>query len=374
MDAINSFISNSKVKGAGWLLLRLCWFLPLLGVVAAVNIAVDPSGLYTDGAQERRIAKELSAKERVSLWKDMDDRLLQKYMIEQMPSAPDTVILGSSHTMWLGKNVFPHGRTFNHSVYRAVLADYLGILEGYADKGAWPSRVVFELNPELLWSPGVSEQWLSLKKETDAMLERLGASSQKIRGPFLTQARLNIFSFSYFQKSLSLLLERRNPNDYFRLERGSETLLNDGRRLWAEEFRSRGQEEIHRLMARGRYQEPYARRSRQGPDQELESVFGSLVRYLKARHIKVTFCMLPLHPEQYQRFLESRPSRGIDLEGFERYYRGLAKRWEVEMAGSFDPAACGIDGDDFYDEEHIRNEVVDHMFQKKESACLIPWL
>ena len=37
----------------------------------------------------------------------------------------------------------------------------------------------------------------------------------------------------------------------------------------------------------------------------------------------------------------------------------------LEIIGSYDPAICNLDGKDFYDGDHIRNDVIERMFKQK---------
>jgi hypothetical protein len=244
------------------------------------------------------------------------------------------------------------------------LADYLGIFEGYARKNLYPSRVVLLLDPSLTLFPVVSERWVSIKEDASSMLQRLGVRSEKIKEPMIPQAWLNIFSFSYFQESVHTW-------------RGGGFLFKDGRHLWDTEFRSRGPEKSRRMTIRdiyhGRYAQTIGKQTK--PDQELEGILEDFIRYLTVHHIQVTLCLFPFHPEQYKSFLELQKRPGaLDIVGLEHYYHGLAQRLNLDIVGSYDPAACHLDGRDFYDGDHIRNEAVEKMFKQKGSVCSMPGL
>jgi hypothetical protein len=367
MDGTNLFISNFEISDARRLFVKILLFIPLLLMVVAVNILIDPAGLYRKMVHkyeqlEYHTAQALVKGENIRfVWRDIDDRLLQKYFIENMTSAPDIVILGSSHSMWLGDNIFLHKKVINNSVLRAALADYLGIFDGYVKKNLYPKRVVCLLDAQLIGSPMLSEGWLSIKDDTYDMLGRLGVHSEKIKPPVIRQAWLNAFSFSYFQESMKQLRYKHSP----RTNPSKELLFKDGRRSLG--FFSVYTEKNRAELVREFFYEKNGKMLNQmKPDKELEGILEAFIRYLMERHIQVTLCLLPFHPDVYESFFEpQKRSGGLDIVGVENYYRGLAQRLNLEIIGSYDPAVCNLEGKDFYDGDHIRDDAIERMFKQK---------
>ena len=327
MDGTNLFISNFEISDARRLFVKILLFIPLLLMVVAVNILIDPAGLYRKMVHkyeqlEYHTAQALVKGENIRfVWRDIDDRLLQKYFIENMTSAPDIVILGSSHSMWLGDNIFLHKKVINNSVLRAALADYLGIFDGYVKKNLYPKRVVCLLDAQLIGSPMLSEGWLSIKDDTYDMLGRLGVHSEKIKPPVIRQAWLNVFSFSYFQISMKKLRDKhRQRTDPFEENiADSRLLFKDGRCSLS--FLSRAPEDSRGKLVREFFYEKNGKLLNQmKPDKELEGILEDFLRYLMGHHIQVTLCLLPLHPEVYKNFIElQKRSGGLDIVGVENY-------------------------------------------------------
>ena len=50
----------------------------------------------------------------------------------------------------------------------------------------------------------------------------------------------------------------------------------------------------------------------------------------------------------------------------------LAKKLNLEIVGSYNPTACNLDSQDFYDGDHIRNDAIEKMLKQKGSRCSMP--
>ena len=370
-------ISNFEGRDARRLFLKILAFVPIILFVGVVNFYIDPLGLYRKEADpyqrdEYKIAQALVQGKNVELFQgDKDDRLVQKYFVENMTTVPDVVILGSSHSMWLGDNIFVNEKVVNHSVLGAILADYLGIFEGYAKKNVFPKRVICVLDPQLTIFPVTSQRWISIKEDVNSMLGRLGIHSEKINAPAVSQAWLNIFSFSYFQEAMDELYQGNHVQGYRVTQaiNGKYLMFKDGR-CWPGFF-FKHPEKNRRRMIRELNQGLYGPQMK--PDKELGDILEKFIRYLTAQHIRVTLCLLPIHPQMYKSFLKPQKRQGgLDIASLEQNYRDLAKKLNLEIVGSYDPAACNLDGKDFYDGEHIKNDVIEKIFKQKASPCFMP--
>jgi hypothetical protein len=113
-------ISGSESRDAQYLFAKISLFIPVLLLIGIINVSVDPQGVYKKkankyGLEEYHIAQALAAGKDVNLFRDIDDRLLQKYFVEDLTSAPDIVVLGGSQMMWIGNNVFPGSKVINNA-------------------------------------------------------------------------------------------------------------------------------------------------------------------------------------------------------------------------------------------------------------------
>jgi len=236
--------------------------------------------------------------------------------------------------------------------------------------------VVLLVNPLLITLPLFSEQWVSIKEDTDDMLNRLGISAQKIKFPVLSPQWLRVFSFNYFQESVRKLHYRHSAQAYAvdgDIHEGEQILFKDGRRLWSTKQNSITVKESRRMAMNGLDYERHSQlRYRMKLDKGLEDIFKTFILYLKDHHVQVTFCLLPYHPAHYASYLAAH-QRGdpLDITGIEAYYRDLAKKLNIQIIGSYDPAFCGLEGADFYDGDHIRNDVIERMLKQKGSQCSI---
>jgi len=291
----------------------------------------------------------------------IDDRLLRKYYIEGLTAAPDIVVLGSSHSAWVGGNIFPGSRIVNSSVPGAVLADYLGIFENYAKRGLYPQRVILLLDPQLIAYPVISDNWVSINEDTLRMLGRLGIHSDRFKQPLVPLVWGNLFSFSYFQQSILKLQNAQGETVQSRI------LFKDGR--WFKvPFKGAAPGILHQkgftpLLGQVKM------------DGELEAVLEKFIRYLMAEHIKVTLWMLPFRPGVYDEFAgQGKPQAKFNFVSVEGYYRGLAGRLGLGITGSLDPVACGLNNNDFVDGEHIKYNVLERMLKQQGTKCSMPGL
>ncbi|MBF0510747.1 MAG: hypothetical protein HQL13_00290 [Candidatus Omnitrophica bacterium] len=340
-------------------MVKILFFLPILLLVAFVNISVDPQGLYDcqkDKSQQEEygIAKTLASGQDIQIFKGLDENLLQKYFIEDLTAIPDILVLGSSQIMGLGDNVFPGQRIINNSITNAALPDYLGIFDGYVKRGWYPKRVIILLSPQLITLPLYHSKWLTVKEDVDDMLQRLGQRAGPIKPPVLSPVWLNVFSFSYFQESVKKLRDTQT-----KVPKGLCLLLHDGRCLWQKVSSMNSKD---RDIKTPNYMKQAQMAWGLKTDQNLENTLEKFILYMKVHHEQVTFCLLPFHPKQYQWLLDSPWPKRMDIIKIENYYRKLGQRLGVKIVGSYDPALGGFTQDDFYDAMHLKNEVLEKIF------------
>lgn len=346
--------------------MKLIGFVPVLLLVAAVNIAMDPQavlplGADPAGSDERRYASLLADGFNVSFNRPINDRLLFKYWIEHLSSAPDIMVLGSSNTSWIGENIFAPDKVLNHSLLGAVLADYMGLVQEYEQKNMLPKKIIFVLNAQLVLSPDMPPDWLFIKQDVYGMMDRLGVSREEIRGPLIPPSWQRILSFHRFQMAVDRWMQRNDEKMFFK----------DGRYLWDRAYYLRDVPQSRRAAVRDMDHGPASPLMRQLKfSRNLEDILEKFVGYLTSRHVQVTCYVPPFHPILYHYFLDPQRNPGaLDLAGIENDFRALARRLNVKIKGSFNSEVCGLDEKDFYDESHVRNEVLERMLKQEGNPC-----
>ena len=83
-------------------------------------------------------------------------------------------------------------------------------------------------------------------------------------------------------------------------------------------------------------------------------------RYLAEDGIDVIFLLAPYHPGAYQLIRASEVYACVGET--ETYYRAYAARHGLTVYGSYNPSACGVTADDFYDAVHSRPETLRRLF------------
>jgi hypothetical protein len=365
MAEINSSISNSESRALRDLGVKFCCFLPVAVLVAATNFLVDPSSVYR-GAVEKRIVDIMASGKNVANVRNYNERLVQKFYIEQERTLPDIVVIGSSRSLEIGSNIFPNTNIVNNSVTGAALGDYLGILYNYDKRGRLPKRMILGVDPWLLNPYSGEHRWVSLKEEAFAMLKKIGVGSWDPRTPFFSDRLLNIVSFTYFQASIRSLFEGSlNGRKYFPTDEeiaDYPILLKDGRHSYQKSFRSRFVQEVSneaREAALDRHGPDYDLRR---PDSEWAVILEKLISYLGDKKIEIVLYLAPYHPDVYNSFVKS-PQKKVIVD-IENYYRDVAKRHHLRIIGSYDPKQCGLVESDFYDPVHAKEDAVERIFKR----------
>jgi len=348
---------------------KIALFLPILGLMVAVNAIVDPAHLYLKSkSYEEGIARILASGHNVANVHNFDHRLVQKYRIAKEKGLPDMIVLGSSRSMQIGTNIFPDKLVVNNSVPGGSLADYLGILFNYEQKGGIPKTIVFCVDPWVLNPNNVGNDWVSIKEDTYAMLDKLGFPSRKIfKAPLISPKMTNLFSFSYFQTAIQTVFKEGFEGDsYFATDKeiadDYDIELKDGRRSYSKSFRSRSEKEIEKTAMDNFTSINKEFYDFQKPDHGMSNILKKLISYLQSKNVTVVFYLAPYHPVVYNTLLS--PAKQKVLIEIENNYRDFAKRHDLKILGSYDPSKVGLGGLDFYDDFHASKEAVEKIFKQ----------
>jgi hypothetical protein len=90
-------------------------------------------------------------------------------------------------------------------------------------------------------------------------------------------------------------------------------------------------------------------------------LFEDLLHYLKTHGVTVVLLLPPLHPDVYQTCLHD-PRYSITIK-VEAYLRQLARNNSIAVVGSFDPGRYGFRAEDFADEIHGHDTVMQKLFE-----------
>lgn len=317
--------------------------LPVELLVILVNYRVDPANIFSSKEYVSGIANILLKGHNVDNVSNYDERLLQQQMIGGIDHTPDVVVLGSSRIMEVGAEFFPDKKVLNCGVSHANINDLLAIMGLLDSVGKLPSAVLINLDPFLICKGG-SQEWESLTAYQQHFLRQIGMDGERA-GANPRKKLYSLLSFEYFEKSLTFLLQRKDkkyrdvglerPSHYGRYADGSicypVSYMHPDSIKVAGDARTVGARDEAEL------------------DTSRLRLLNGMLDYLERKGIKVMFAMLPFHDQYFQMMNQMHPNI---FSLYETIYTEIARRRNIGIQGSFDPARVGVPESLFYDAHH----------------------
>ena len=171
-----------------------------------------------------------------------------------------------------------------------------------------------------------------------------------------------ILSPSYFRSSLAELLARGKRSPYRSTTLAEEDAVRrfDGSLSYEESVRVRDVDAVEKKAVSSSMENPiYSLGDYRELDRETKRLFEAFLAQLHRDGVRVVFFLAPYHPKVYQVFAASERYRMVI--GAEKYLHGLAQARSIPLFGSYDPAALGLSGADFYDGMHLRPAALQRM-------------
>jgi hypothetical protein len=332
---------------------QFLYFIPIPIIVMGVNYFVDPANIFQNGNYEYSISKYLIQGYNVTNVTNYDERLLQKYFIQQMKNCPHEVVLGSSRIMMIGGNDSAEAKLINNGVSGATLEDDLAIYYLYEKKGCKIEKVIIGLDPYLLNDNHGQIRWRSLENEYNEFIVKLGLHPEANTVELTYIKYEELLSVSYFKNSLDNLIHgvnkkilptKDNLNDKF-------TRLYDGSISYGAEFRNNPPTKVSEL-ALDTLKINYSMDDFTVLSKRYKEIFSRFIDYLQTKNIEVEFILSPFHPLVYNVYTSD--SHYLMVNSSENFYKEFAKSRKIKVFGSFNPNKYHIDNLDFYDGQHSR--------------------
>ena len=153
-------------------------------VVTGVSHLVFKKRTPESRSLEDHVARALLEGRKVFLTPQLDPTLLRWRMASLVPTPPDLVIYGSSHSLAITSRETGPGSMANFSLLGASLPEHFSIAGILAKRGLVPHRCAIFVDPWLFdheWDPG---RWQTKAEEVDLM-ETLLNRAAKTTGPHL---------------------------------------------------------------------------------------------------------------------------------------------------------------------------------------------
>lgn len=335
------------------LIFKALRFLPIVIAVAAINYYVDPSQLFGNGRLERWMATTMLRGENVANILNYDDRLLQKYYLEDMPTSKDVFVLGSSRSLLVRSADFPAQSFYNSSLASASVEDYVAVTQLLEERDFIPSTMIVEVTPWIFNKNNGQILWKSLGGEYLRGLTRLNlAVAFSTRLKTLRIGRYaGLFSLPYLQESIRWALIRSAIHATTETNTGETIKLSDGSEIYDAQSQQLSPAEV-RKKAIDAVAVPYSLTGFEGIDPSLRLQFEALITSLQDQGVRVVLLLMPYHPDYYNSLIHKKQYKIIS--DVEAYLHDFAFKNDLEITGSYDPQAAGCSADEYYDGLHAR--------------------
>lgn len=342
--------------------LKLLGFLPLLALVVGVCYREDPASLFRGDQAELQLTEILvsGSNARLTGTVNYDERAVQRAMVERLPYAPRTLVIGSSRAMLLSSRDLGT-QLLNQAVSGGVLEDFLALSE-LDRRFASVKRVIVVVDPWLFNAANRERRWQSLAEWNARARTRLGLSKHWWAGAWSAQLErdLQLVSPAYFQESLDRAL--RSHAEGFQVEatqdwQGPDPIRHFDGSLAYPVSAGAEPDEVTRLAVASAERPPiYGLEHYEQIDETLWNAFQRWLDDQQAQGRTVVLVLAPYHPETYRRLSQAPRYRILTL--VEERVRQLAGQRALRLVGSYDPERLGLSGASFYDGYHARPEVL----------------
>jgi len=337
-------------------------FVPII----SCNYFVDPANRFHD-AMVTKVAEYLNAGYIVKVPANLDEGLLKEKQIAAMSHAPETVIIGSSHVMYIP---FDYRDTYNAGMSGAYLGDYYSIvgLLKYYDK--MPKRVVIGVDPWAFLRAASNGRQTSITQYAvyliDGFSEKEHLYDKNVKDIRGYSKIKELYSLEYFRDSLKRL-EKTG------LKKGNETVSVASDEVVGEK---------QKIAPGGRYvpaikdfhtsrdiENEVATQVKSGTiyqvgkgfkdiPPERWNEFEQLIKYLLDNGVKVHLYLPVWHPKVYEFFVSHENFSGV--ENVENAVRKLGEKYNIPVHGSYNPIKNNYTTNDFMDWLHLKP---DKMFE-----------
>jgi len=320
-------------------------------VVIFVNFFGDAGALFYNKKIYLNISKSLLKGEYVNINLNIDERLLQKSLIENQKTIPGTIILGSSRVMQINNSILKKDGFFNHGVSGASIEDIAAILELYQKKyNKIPENVILGLDPWSLNSNNGQKRFISLNNEYQSFFYYKNILNKDIIKQKIVEWK-QLISPSYFYSSARLFFSLRSPVNIFTyLKTGISLRLPDGSTLYDKSYIDRTQNQVLKEAQRYILGDIYSVEEFNNIDALKKRELNFIILYLIKNKCNVTLYLSPYHPIVYD-FLK-KTSKYNNIFQSESLFQDLAHKNDLNIKGSFSPYNLNLTSKDFLDGMH----------------------
>lgn len=349
--------------------IKLLNFFPVLILLITVNFIVDPANLFSAIFIEKVADNLLDGKNVIGMT-NVDERQLQKSIILRQEECPESIIIGSSRTITISKELVGEESFRNHSMSGAGLMDCLGILGVYTVRNQVPARIMIGVDPWIFNRNYDDLRYQGLYEDILLFLNLIGCDnlidgqmSKMSSNNDVKNKLMQLISPSYFQSSIYHFLhngiEKVECTDMLDSEKGIR--YSDGSVNYDKKTRTTSVEQSIQAAREYVSGDVYQIERYNEMDQNCVILFDKMIKYLQTKGVEIIFYFPAYHPYVYQYLLDE-PKYQMIFQ-VETYYREYALDNSIKTYGSYNPEFSGFTAGDFFDGMHIKKESINKGFQ-----------
>lgn len=353
----------------------LCFALPILVLLTGLNAVVDPASIFHESVPEQMANSILAGNDTYVSSGNMDERATVAYRILNAKHRSKITAVGPSLIMCLSSDMVGSSSFTNYGESSANFYDTMTVIELLNEKDLLPEYMILCVDTMMFDREhfAYDQRWVQRASYAAAMMDRLKIDDTELRkvapvgstgktdadSGFTADKLQQLFSFSYFQQSLKLLVKNgfvtkrigiANP------EYDGAFWHADGQHEYSEEYRNRTVEQA--AASATAYVNKDMNKSitkNASLDRTCIDGFEKLIPYLNRNGTEVILFLTPFPPIVWEAINEDPQSWSIVLE-LQDYINDYAQRTHIRIIGSYDPYECGVDESDYYDNRHLRKE------------------
>jgi hypothetical protein len=336
---------------------------PIYIILVGVNICIDPSHEFIAENYYKKIAFDLSQDRHLANIDNLDYRRLMKEYI-QVANPHNTIVLGSSTGMIIGKKLVGDKSMFNYCVTSGTLEDYLAIFMLLEKSSKLPKNIILATNPFIFSNDIQNERLYPIRDEYQEMLQKLNVQDDfpiPTRKDFIYRKIKILFSVNYFKESIVKWQTKLNTFSTTDNSLNATMKFSDGTINYFT-YWNRDTSRVN-SMARDYFNqdEMYNKVST-----TKSLILDKFIDYIKSKDINIILYVSPFHPYTFE-IAGVKDNSNVYME----YLRQLSLKKNIPMIGSCNPAEYNLLPTDFYDGMHIKFSGIEKVFIAEKDKLTI---
>ncbi len=333
---------------------------PLLALLIFVNCYFDPANIFHNVS--RSIADSLLDGNATYITSgNMNERLVKKYIIEDMPDNIECVCIGPSVVFGIDSSLVGTDNYYNLGVSGADYYDILAQFGLMEENNKHPERIILCLDTYFfddILSDSANRN-VALKPYAGYMMDILngkptGTPQMDTRAESL-QRIIQMFSVTYFQSSIDYIKANKTLDiPRWGIASPSHTgtyYKPDGSMVHSVALQNSSPESVTKNAA-GYNIDYHFGANRHISSSKAES-FDKLVSYLKQQDTEVILFLAPMCPTLWDRCDQETYPLVWEVEAFAN---AIATKYDLEIVGSYNPYKYDLTDAAFYDARHLKHE------------------